>query len=223
MKRHFLFDLDGTLTQSHTGILNSLSYAIDRMNERYPALGIRFDEQLGRSFLGPPLWQSFKTHCGMDTEQTNEAVGLYREYFGERGMFENTLYPGIYELVHALKQSGGTISLATAKYDLYAEQILDHFGLLGCFSFISGSTKEGNRIEKDEIIAYALEKTGAPAQTSVMVGDRAGDIIGARANRVTSIGVLYGYGDMEELRRAGADYITESVAALTELLMGDSL
>ncbi len=198
--QNILFDLDGTLTDSGPGIINSVAYALDKM-------GIDFDRNNLSRFVGPPLWDSFEIFCGLTKTEADQAVSCYREYYADRGIFENTVYPGIVELLDNLTQSGKSLFVATSKPEHFAKIVLDHFDLSKYFQFIGGSEMGGGRATKSEVITYVLEKGKINAADSVMVGDREHDIIGAKANNLKSIGVLFGYGSKEELLKAGADYI----------------
>ena len=218
-KKVILFDLDGTLTDPGVGITNSVMYAL----EKY---GITVsDKSELYKFIGPPLMQSFEKYYGFDQNKAERAVALYREYFQDRGIFENAIYDGIQQLLDALKAQGKVIGLATSKPEIYAKQILEHFGLDGYFDFISGSMLNGERTDKGEVIAWAIqllgEKQRYTLEEMVMIGDREHDVIGARKNGLASIGVLFGYGSREELTGAGADAVVSSVCELAEMLTGE--
>lgn len=220
-KQFLLFDLDGTVTDSKPGILKSMQYAVK-------SFGIDIkDEDLDSYsfFLGPPLQDSFRNHFKLDDEKTALAVKKYREYYIPKGMFDNTLYPGIADLLKNLKNSGKTMILATSKAEKYARQILEHFDILKYFDFVCGAELDGSRSKKDEVILYALEHfnilSNEEKAAAVMIGDRNHDIIGAAKTGIESVGVLYGYGSIEELASGGykADYIAGSVGELSELLL----
>lgn len=221
-KKVILFDLDGTLTDPGVGITNSVMYAL----EKYGI--IVSDRSELYKFIGPPLMQSFENYYGFDKNEAERAVSLYREYFRDRGIFENQVYDGIKQLLGTLKAQGKVVGLATSKPEVYAKQILEHFELDGDFDFISGSMMSGERTDKGEVIAWAVQLLGEKqkqkytAEEMVMIGDREHDVIGARKNRITSIGVLYGYGSREELTEAGADAVVSSVGELAEMLTGEA-
>ena len=198
MLTHWLFDLDGTLTNSESGILNSVRYALEKMNREIPA------PKPLHSFIGPPLLRSFTTVCGMSRPEALRAIDLYREYYHEQGVFACTVYEGIPELLGALVQSGATLALATCKPTFYAQKILKHFDLARYFSLVSGPELDGTRGEKREVIAYAIERLGCDPTETVMVGDHRDDMLGAKQNGLTGFGALWGFGTEEELRTAGA-------------------
>lgn len=204
-----LFDLDGTLTDPAEGIVNSILYALEKM-------GIEeTDREKLLPFIGPPLAESFRVYYGFSQDEATRAVTYYREYYADKGIFENRLYPGIPEFLAALNQAGATVALATSKPEVYAEQILQHFGIASQFDFIGVSLLNGQRVQKGEVIAYVLSALPARSENSVlMVGDRKHDVIGARENGLPCAGVLFGYGGREELTEAGAVYLADSVHAL---------
>ena len=204
MYDYFLFDLDGTLTDPGLGITNSVAYALGKY-------GITVEDRRELyPFIGPPLRQSFSEFYGFDEEKTKEAVAFYREYFSEKGLFENEVYEGIPEVLSQLKQAGKKLLVATSKPEEFTNRILEHFGLAEYFDFVAGATMDETRNEKADIIAYALKQIAdADPSKIVMIGDRKFDILGARENGIDSIGVLYGYGSRAELEEAQATYIAE--------------
>ena len=208
-----MFDLDGTLTDSAEGIFNSIRYGLEKAGYPVP------EPHILQKFLGPPLYESYMKYCGMDPEQSMQAVGFYREYFSERGLFENAVIPGIPALLDELKRNGLCLHLATAKPEVYAIPILQHFGLYDDFTFLGAATLGKERSHKDEVIRYVLENAGiADKRECIMIGDRDNDILGARSCGIASIGVLFGYGSREELLDAGADYIAETPADIAEIV-----
>ena len=203
-----LFDLDGTLTESGPGIISSVRYALAKMGE--PALD---DEQL-RRFIGPPLLDSFRDFCGFDPAEVTVAIAAYREYYATDGQYENSVYDGIPELLTSLREAGRTLAVATSKAEVFAASILDHFALTEYFTTVVGSELDGRRTAKADIITEALARLDRPTTGTVMIGDRSHDVRGAVAVGVGSIGVLWGYGDDEELTAAGADALAATPAEL---------
>ena len=213
MKNTVFFDLDGTLTNPGEGITNSAAYAIRRFGgdvatreELYP-------------FIGPPLDRSFIDFFGFSQEDAVLAVKYYRDYYAVHGIFENTLFDGVAELLATLKKRGKKVVLATSKPEYYARLILEHFGIDKYFDAICGGSMDEKRNKKDEVIAYALSASKTDASDAVMVGDRYFDIEGARANSLVSVGVLFGYGDRAELEGAGADMIAADIKELEKILL----
>ena len=208
-----LFDLDGTLTDSEQGIINSIEYALTKYE-------IRLESKADlRKFLGPPLKDSFIQFCGFSDEKADEAVNFYREYFKEKGIFENIVYQGIYDLLEKLKSKNKTLILATSKPEPFTLRILEHFDLLNYFDFVAGSNMDNTRCRKDEVISYALNSCKiTDLSSAIMVGDREHDIIGAKKVGIDSIGVLYGYGNLQELKNAGATYIAKDTEEIYKIV-----
>lgn len=213
-KEYILFDLDGTLTDSFLGITQSVQYAL-----RYFGIDVEDLNEL-RRFIGPPLDQSFQEYYGLSEEDSKLAIKKYRERYSDTGIFENELYEGIRDLLEELVEHGRVVLMATSKPENYARRISDFFDITQYFTQICGSEMDGKRQDKAEVIEYALSNQGVTDYSSViMVGDRKHDIIGAQKNKIDSIGVLYGYGGVHELKEAGANYIVESVSELKQLLI----
>ena len=204
MYKYLLFDLDGTLTDPGLGITNSVMYALRKFD-------INVEERTSLyKFIGPPLRDSFETFYGFSSEKSELAVQYYREYFSERGLYENEAYDGIADLLTQLKERGKSLIVATSKPESFAIKILQHFKLYDYFDFVAGATMDATRNKKADIIKYALESCNISEKSSViMIGDREHDVIGAKENGLDSIGVLFGYGSYDELKRAGATFIAK--------------
>ena len=208
-----LFDLDGTLTDPGEGITNSVAYALNKLNIKVK------DKTELYNFIGPPLIDSFMKYYDMSYKDGLKAVDYYREYFGVTGIFENQVFDGIHELLADIKKSGRTISLATSKPEVYAKKILEHFDLTQYFDFVGGATMDETRSKKVDVIAYTIKQLSVTDKSKVvMIGDRHHDIEGANQNGIDSIGVLFGYGDREELETAGATYIAETINDILKFL-----
>jgi phosphoglycolate phosphatase len=211
---YILFDLDGTITDSGEGITKSVQYAL-----KYFDILVSNLEDLYK-FIGPPLKESFKEYYKFDEEKADIALVKYREYYADRGIYENSLYDGIIELLDTLKNDNKTIILATSKPEVYAKQILEYFKIDKYFTVVAGSDFEETRVKKGDVIKYALESAKISDLSKViMVGDREHDIIGAKENNIKSIGVTYGYGDVIELTQARADYIANSTNQLLNIIL----
>ena len=213
--RVVLFDLDGTLTDSAPGITAAAAYALSHYGIDVP------DRRALLRFVGPPLRDSFMEFYGFSAEQAEEAVTrYYRAYYRERGLFECSVYDGVPEMLEALRALGARLLLATSKPEVFARAVLERFGLLPLFSGVTGSNLDGTRESKAEVVACALAGAGVsdPA-AAVMVGDRRFDVAGARAAGVDTIGVLYGYGSLNELTQAGADDIAATPEQLRDLIL----
>jgi phosphoglycolate phosphatase len=171
-------------------------------------------------FIGPPLHLSFKNRYHLSTEQAFEMLHIFREYFAAKGIFENTLYSGIPELLKALKKQNKIISLATAKPAHFAKQVIEHFKIAPFIDFVAGANTDGSRTEKKEIVAYAKEITGNKADAEyLMIGDREYDIMGAHFNQVEACWVSYGYGEEAIVMKEKPEHICNTVAELSDLLL----
>lgn len=204
MKKDFLFfDLDGTLTDSAPGIFRSARYALSHFD-------ITIGDEILKKFVGPPLMESFRKLCGLNAEDSTEAIRLYREYFAVKGMFENNVYDGVFEMLDNLRRAGKILAVATSKPEIYAKQILDHFGLAKYFSFIAGAELDHVHMTKADVLRKAVQGTGLTDMSrGLMIGDRMHDVEGAHALSMETLGVLYGYGSREELMEAGAIGVAE--------------
>jgi phosphoglycolate phosphatase len=208
-----LFDLDGTLTDPKVGITRSVQYALDKLGIVEPDA-----DRLDR-FIGPPLQYSFQEFYGLDTETAWRGVESYREYFADRGIYENVIYQGIPELLRELAAYGAVLYVATSKPTHFADLIIRHFGIDRHFYKIVGANLDGTRSLKREVVAEIIAADRGPRERMVMIGDRSHDVVGARENALDSIGVTYGYGSRDELSDAGATFIVDSVESLKELLL----
>lgn len=208
-----LFDLDGTLTEPGEGITNSVAFALNKF-------GIEVtDKTTLYNFIGPPLIDSFMKYYGMSYQDALRAVEYYREYFAVKGIFENRVFDGIPQLLANVKNTGRKIALATSKPEIYAKRILEHFNLSQYFDFVGGATMDETRSKKADVIEFTLKNLSVSDRSSVvMIGDRHHDIDGANQNGLDSIGVLFGYGDRNELEKAGATYIAETVNDIIKFL-----
>ncbi len=212
MYQTIFFDLDGTMTDSAPGITRSVAYALKKWN-----IEVEDPSTLNR-FVGPPLTESFVKYYGFTPEQCKDGIRYYREYYVEKGMFENSVYPGIESLLEELKCAGRKLVVATSKPEEFAVQILERFGLAKYLDRIAGASMDESRSEKAEVLRYAIAEGGYDLSGAVMVGDRENDVRGARENGLPCIGVLYGYGSREELSKAGAAKIAETVENLKKIL-----
>lgn len=213
-KKYILFDLDGTVTNSMEGITKSVQYALRKYGIEVSDLN-----EL-RKFIGPPLKDSFMEFYNFTEEDAEKGITYYREYFTDKGIFENYPYEGIDKLLDSLKSAGKKIILATSKPEVFSKRILDHFDLTKYFDYIAGSTLDGSRSSKGDVIRYALKESNiTDLDSTIMIGDRLHDIEGAKACKIESIGVLYGFGDRKELEEAGADFIVNDINELEKLLL----
>ena len=204
------FDLDGTLSDPKIGITASIQYALAKFDIPVPS-----QDELTWC-IGPPLHASFKALLG--TTDADRAVDLYRERFGDVGLYENTLYPGIADVLTAVAAGGRRLFVATSKPHVFADRIIDHFGLRSHFGRVFGSELDGTRVHKTDLLRYALEETSTDPARAIMIGDRKHDIIGAANNGIATIGVLYGYGSRAELVDAGAGHLCAAPGEIPDLI-----
>lgn len=208
-----LFDLDGTLTDSFPGIADCVEYALSRF-------GIKVENRASLSvFVGPPLLYSFKKFYGFSESDARRAVEYYRELFRESGIYNNTLYDGVVELLSSLKESGVKLLVATSKPEVFARKILASHEIDGLFGFIGGATLTDERTSKEQVIDYVIKSCGTDKSSALMVGDREHDITGAHLCGIKAAGVLYGYGSRGELEFAGADFIAETPEDIKNIIL----
>ena len=213
MSTWFLFDLDGTLTDNSEGIIKSARFALDRMG--YP----NEPDGVLRRFIGPPLHDSFMNFYGFSKEKAFEAVDNYRVRYREKGVYESELFPGLREMLLALREKDAKLCVATSKPLVFTEVILKQHDVYDLFEFIVGANLDGSLTDKTEIIREVLRRIGETGEPAVMVGDRSFDIVGANNCGIQSVGVYYGFADPGELEEAGATYIANTVPELQEILL----
>ena len=208
-----LFDLDGTLTDSRAGITACLRHALGRLGRPSP------DDDVLATYIGPPLRGTFSTL--LDTQDPvliEAALAHYRARYDDVGLFENRVYDGVPEMLDATARRARSMFVATAKPLHAAVRIVGHFELARHFAGVYGAEPGGRFDAKRDLLAHLIESEVIQAETSVMVGDRAGDILAAKVNGIRSVGALWGYGDSGELAGAGADLLCESPPALAACL-----
>lgn len=213
-RKYLFFDLDGTLTDPMQGITRSVQYALRHFGIDEP------DLRKLCPFIGPPLADSFRERYGMSPADAETAVAKYREYYAPKGIFENEIYPGIPELLATTSAAGCVNVMATSKPTPFAEQIAAHFGFAQYFTLVSGSTFDGRRTTKADVIRYALDTLEIAPQEAVMIGDRRYDIEGAAETGLASIAVGWGYASPGELEAARPDRFAPDVETLRRLLTG---
>lgn len=211
-----LFDLDGTLTDPYEGITRCVEYALSCQD-----IEVADRRQLA-AFIGPPLKTAFRDYYALSAAEAERAVDDYRARFGDVGMYENTLYNGVVELLELLRASGRRLFVVTAKPWFYARRIVAYFGLDEYFGKIYGSELDGQRTEKSVLIAHVLHEEGLHPDETLMIGDRRFDVLGARHNGVAAAAVSYGYGTPQELLDAEPDYIFDSPHDIAQCLLADA-
>lgn len=206
-----LFDLDGTLTDSGEGITRCAQLALSRFGIHVP------DRNQLRVFVGPPLRESFP-RFGVPADQVEEAISIFRGRYLTVGKFENAVYPGIPLLLRELRDRGYHLYVATSKPETTAVEILEKFQLAQYFDLICGAVMDSSRDAKEAVIAYLLEQIGSE-QESVMIGDTAYDVIGAKAHGIPTIGVEWGYGENQDMLDAGAVALARDTEELLQMIL----
>jgi len=211
--KYILFDLDGTLTDPGVGITKAVQYALKKNNIVEESLSTL------EKFIGPPLKDSFVEFYSFNEKMVSDSIQYFREYFRKNGIFENEIYSGILDLLGELRNRDCKVVVATSKPTVFANTVLKNFGMMKYFDLVVGSNLDGTLGNKAEIINYVIENLKIKnLEETIMIGDRKYDIIGAEKNNIDSIGVLYGYGSLEELEAARPTYIVDSISQLYELL-----
>ena len=210
-----LFDLDGTLTDPAEGITKAVEAALNHY-------GITVADRAAlHKFIGPPLDESFPEFYGFDAARTAEATEVFRAYFDRQGWRENIPYPGVEDMLRDLRAAGKRLLVATSKPEVFALRIMEHFGLARYFDHICGAPMDNQEgAKKAAVIRDALRRSGVEdLRTAVMVGDRRHDIDGARQAGLEAVGVLWGYGDLQELEASHPVHIVESFDGLKRVLI----
>jgi len=216
--KYIFWDLDGTLTQSEFGVLDSVIYALEKMKKDVPSWDYL------KQFIGPPLFYSFTHFCGMSDDEADAAITFYREFYETEGLYKSPLYDGIKDVLDKLGQAGKTLICVTSKPFEMAGKVLENTGILNCFAKIIGPEKSDRNSDKAAMLAKAIkycsdiEKEDAK-KYCVMIGDRHFDMEGAKANDIAALGVLYGYGSRDELVESGADFIAETTGEILKLVL----
>lgn len=210
---HVIFDLDGTLSDSREGIYKAAVHMSEKLEIPPPT-----EKQLA-DLIGPPLQQGLEHVFGLKGDRLELGVRLFREYYGERGLLENTLFPGIGELLTKLLKRGARLYVATAKLEPYARKVLENFSILDNFLDIAGADYQGLKAGKEELVLSLMQRNGIhDPDTVVLVGDSRYDVHAAAAVGIDSIGVAYGFSSLEEMESYNPDYLVRSVHELSELL-----
>lgn len=215
MFSYAIFDFDGTLADTGAGVFASVQYALRSMGES------ELDSETLKYFIGPPLETSFSVKCGLDGERSREAVGKYREYYSTKGIYELKFFPSTLSALREIKAAGVKTAVGSSKPELFVNRILEHFGISELFDFVSGATFGEPHADKTVIITRAAEGLGIEnLSDAVMVGDRSFDIDGAHGVGMKCIGVLEGgYGDENEFKTAGADWIVNTLADAKDIIL----
>lgn len=205
---NLLFDLDGTLTDPREGITRSLQYALAKMGIDEP------DLRALEHFIGPPLLEALMQYYPFDEPQAWQAIGYYRERFKVTGLYENEMFEGVIELLDTLREQGRHLFIATSKPWAFAQEVARHFGFDRHFKLIYGSEFDGTRSNKVELIAHLLKTEQLTPASTLMIGDRKHDLLGAHCNGLTAVAVGYGFGSFEELSAEAPAFHFHTLAEL---------
>jgi len=212
--KHIIFDLDGTLSDSREGIFNAYYYTASKLKLELPG------EDKMATLIGPSLQRGFSDVFGLSGDRIDQAVQAFREYYGTKGLFENRLYDGIRELLRDLDRAGALNYVATAKYELYAGRVLNHFQILPFFKDIAGADYNGNHADKLSLVLALLQRNGIRnPDEMVFIGDTRYDLDAASELEIDSIGVSYGFTPHAEIEKLNPDYIARNVLELRNLLL----
>ncbi len=206
------FDFDGTVADTGDGIFHSVKYAIKESG--FSPLS----EESLRTFIGPPVFDSFKRELGMDEEQSAFAVMKYREEYSREGIFRFTLYDGIENLLRELKVNGIQTAIASSKPYNFILRIIDYLNFGDLIDFISCPLSDKANESKVILVSRCVEHFEIEKSEAIMVGDRHFDINGANGAGVESIGVTFGYGDEKELSNAGATHIAHNADDIRNII-----
>lgn len=206
------FDFDGTIADTGEGIFDSVKYAIEEMG--FSPLP---DSRL-RTFIGPPVFKSFKRELGMNDEQAAKAVEKYRERYSESGIFKLRVYDGIEDLIKELKNSGIKVAIASSKPEKFVMRLIDYLKISHLIDFIAAPESDKAPEGKTVLVERAVNHFGVSKTRALMVGDRYFDIDGANGAGVESIGVTFGYGSREELINAGSTYLADNAEDIRKII-----
>lgn len=214
MKKAVLFDLDGTLIDSSEGVTRSVQYALAHF-------GIQEEDLIKlRPFIGPPLIDSFMKYYHFSQEQAKEAVGVYRDRYRVKGIYECRLYPGVEQCIRRLKEQGCLIGMASSKPEEYCRRILEHFDILSLFDDVVGATLDGRINEKEEVLNEVFRRWDKIAKKDmVLIGDTMFDVAGANKADIECIAVSFGFGNVQEMLAAGAVASCDSMDEVSEVIL----
>ena len=209
-----LFDLDGTIIDSSEGITKSFQYALKQYGIECEDL-----EDLKR-IIGPPLFMSFENLYGFSHEKAIEAVEVFRERYNVIGLFECSLYKGVRECLKELKNRGYLIAIASSKPEITCKRILEYHGVIDLFDEISGATMDGKIETKEEVLnELFLRWPDVDRSSMVLIGDTIFDIKGANKVGLKSVAVTFGFGNVDEMVKEGANAVCDDMLLLPDMLM----
>lgn len=215
-KKYILFDLDGTVINSQRGIFNALDYTIEKMGIE----PIPYDVKC--RFIGPSIGASFIREFNYTKQAACDAVNVYREYYGTKGLYECEFYAGIENLAKKLKEQGKRIVIATKKPEIFAQKIISRLDSEKLFEFVCGSDENDTTEYKGYVLLKAMKLLGVTNKNeALMIGDTKYDCFGAKEAKIDCLGVCYGYGTKNELLSNGAVSTVQDMNELYNVLTGE--
>ena len=214
LKKYVLLDLDGTLTDTEEGVVNSFLYSLAK-------IGVTVDDRSSmRWIIGPPILDSYKRMLSCSDEEAKKLLAGYREYYNDRGIWENRLYDGVEEMLCRLFDGGKVLFTATSKPDVFAKRILDKHGVSKYFKYIYGSKLDGSISTKEEVLLNIINTEGIDISECVLVGDTKYDVLGAREVGMDVIGIRWGFGSDEEFVEYPPDMTFTTPDEVCKALLG---
>lgn len=207
--RYLFWDFDGTIADSFEGC----SFAFGKVFEHF---GVNIPPEERKKYIGPPLKETFTEMFGADVEP--EARELYREYYiNQGGQDMCKLFDGMEKVLRDIKSFGYKMFVATSKREDIASKMLTNFGVRDCFDQVFGTVESEGRIEKKDILAYAVKMSRSKLEDCLMIGDSIYDAIAAREVGIDCLAVAYGFGNVENMSKIGTILSVDTPNALVEL------
>lgn len=211
---YVLFDFDGTLSQSAEGVRLSLEKTIEKMGKPVPDLSDY------SKYLGPPLINTLKNLCGLDEDECEKGVAIYKQFYKTEGIKKNRLYEGMEEVLKTLNKNNILMSVCSSKYEVFAKKACDILNITKYFNVVCGSSKDGSRKEKEDLIPYAVNRLGGKmTDRIVLIGDTYFDAEGARLTGIDFIGASYGYGEKSLMEKHGAKIFINKPLEILDIVL----
>lgn len=216
--KYILFDMDGVILNSKDSILDATKYTLAQF-------GKVLNPEDESKIIGPPLMNIYRNIFGFEPEVANQAVQIYRDHYAAVSFQYDKPFDGVEEMLQELLGHDKKLMIATARYSKTAEEVLERIGLLQYFCYVGGTSLDAETgalavMSKGEVIDHVLKENDIfDRECAIMVGDRGDDIIGAKENKLKSIGATYGFGSEEELVSAGADVLAATPQAISRYII----
>ena len=205
-----IFDFDGTLADTQSGILTTAQEVLRRMGLP-PA-----DEQALVSTIGLPLLRNFTDGAGLGEEDALRAVAIYREIFETVGVPAIHLFPGVKETLEVLAARGIPMAIASSRGQHSLEMLVQTLGIDGCIpsSHCFGVESAARPKPAPDLIYVVLGRLGARPEETLVVGDTTFDIEMGRAAGCHTCAVSYGNQSADTLAGASPDYLLDDLRKL---------